>query len=152
VPELGSDLLNALRGVERGDALTGSGAAAESGVSTFREAQTGLWEKFDPQELATPEAFARNLRLVWEWYEWRRKLVKLAEPNAGHQALAELERRLPAFDLISQNVDGLHQRAGNRRVTELHGNILRLKCSFEGTIIEDYAPGEAPPPCPLSAR
>ena len=74
--------------------------------------------------------------------------MELAEPNAGHQALAELERRLPAFDLVSQDVDGLHQRAGNRRVTELHGNILRSKCSLEGTIVEDYAPGEAPPPCP----
>jgi NAD-dependent deacetylase len=148
VPELPSDLLNALRGVERVVALTGSGASAESGVPTFREAQTGLWKRFEPQELATAEAFARNPRLVWEWYEWRRKLVKLAEPNPGHQALAELERRFPAFDLVSQNVDGLHQRAGNRRVTELHGNILRSKCSFEGTIIEDYAPGEAPPPCP----
>jgi NAD-dependent deacetylase len=148
VPELPSDLLNALRGVERVAALTGSGTSAESGVPTLREAQTGLWERFDPQELATPKALARNPRLVWEWYEWRRKLVELAEPNAGHQALAELERRLPAFDLVSQNVDGLHQRAGNRRVTELHGNILRSKCSLEGTIVEDYAPGEAPPPCP----
>jgi NAD-dependent protein deacetylase/lipoamidase len=107
-----------------------------------------LWERFDPRELATPEAFARDPHLVWAWYEWRRKLVERSEPNAGHLALAELERRLPAFDLLTQNVDGLHQRAGSRRVTELHGNILRSQCSLEGTIVDDYAPGEAPPPCP----
>ncbi len=146
--ELPSDLLDVLRRAERVVALTGSGVSAESGVPTFREAQTGLWERFDPQELATPEAFAREPRLVWEWYEWRRTLVERAEPNAGHLALAELERRLPTFDLVTQNVDGLHQRAGSRRVAELHGNILRSKCSFEGTIVDDYDPGEAPPPCP----
>jgi NAD-dependent deacetylase len=148
MPDLPFDLLGALRGAERVVALTGSGVSAESGVPTFREAQTGSWGKFDPQELATPEAFARDPRLVWEWYERRRKLVQSAEPNAGHLALAELERRLPAFDLVTQNVDGLHQRAGSRRVTELHGDILRSKCSLEGTMVDDYAPGEAPPFCP----
>jgi len=146
--ELPPDLLDALRGAERVVVLTGSGVSAESGVPTFREAQTGLWERFDPRELATPEAFARDPRLVWEWYEWRRRLVEEAEPNPGHLALAELERRLPAFALITQNVDGLHQRAGSENVTELHGNILRSKCSLEGTTVQDYAPDEAPPPCP----
>jgi len=142
------DLLGALLGAERVVALTGSGVSAESGVPTFREAQTGLWERFDPQELATPEAFARDPRLVWDWYEWRRGLVKRAEPNAGHLALAELERRLPASTLVTQNVDGLHQRAGSSEVIELHGNILRSKCSLEGTMVEDYDPAERPPPCP----
>ncbi len=148
MPGLPSDLLDAVRGAGRVVALTGSGVSAESGVPTFREAQTGLWERFDPLELATPEAFARDPRLVWDWYEWRRKLVERAEPNPGHLALAELERRLPAFTLITQNVDGLHQRAGSENVTELHGNILRSRCSWEGTVVDDYAPGEAPPPCP----
>jgi NAD-dependent deacetylase len=148
MPDLPSNLLAALRGAERVVALTGSGVSAESGVPTFREAQSGLWEKFDPRELATPEAFARDPRLVWEWYDWRRTLVERAEPNAGHLALAELERRFSAFNLVTQNVDGLHQRAGSRMVTELHGNILRSKCSLEGTMVEDYAPDEAPPPCP----
>ncbi len=148
MPELPPDLLDALRGAERVVALTGSGVSAESGVPTFREAQTGLWERFDPQELATPEAFARDPRLVWDWYEWRRELVEGAEPNAGHLALAELERRLPSFTLVTQNVDGLHQRAGSDEVVELHGNILRSKCSLEGTMVDDYDPGGAPPPCP----
>jgi NAD-dependent deacetylase len=116
--------------------LTGSGVSAESGVPTFREAQTGLWERYDPQQLATQEAFDRDPRLVWEWYEWRRKLVSEAEPNPGHLALAELERRTPNFTLITQNVDGLHERAGSREVIELHGNILRSKCSREGVITE----------------
>jgi NAD-dependent deacetylase len=146
--DLPPGVTNALRGAGRVVALTGSGVSAESGVPTFREAQTGLWERFDPLELATPEAFARDPRLVWEWYEWRRRLVSRAEPNPGHAALAALERKLSDFVLITQNVDGLHGRAGSRNVTELHGNILRSKCSLEGTTVEDYEKAEAPPPCP----
>src|SRR5205809_7905910 len=92
--------------------LTGAGISAESGVPTFRDAQTGLWARFDPRELATPAAFAKNPRLVWDWYAWRRERVSRVEPNAGHRALVEIERRVPEFVLITQNVDGLHQRAG----------------------------------------
>jgi NAD-dependent deacetylase len=128
--------------------LTGSGISAESGVPTFREAQTGLWARFDPQELATPEAFARDPRLVWEWYEWRRGLVAGARPNPGHAALAELERRVPDFTLITQNVDGLHERAGSRRVIELHGSILRSRCSEDGDVVERPDGGQKPPACP----
>ena len=142
------DFVEALRGAERVVALTGSGVSAESGVPTFREAQTGLWARFDPEELATPEAFARDPHLVWEWYAWRRSLVSEARPNAGHVALAELERRVPRFALVTQNVDGLHARAGSRNVTELHGNILRSKCSLEETVVEDFDEDEAPPVCP----
>jgi NAD-dependent deacetylase len=140
-------LIETLRDARGVVALTGSGISAESGVPTFREAQTGLWERYDPQQLATPEAFARDPRLVWEWYEWRRRLVAVAEPNAGHSALAELERRVPSFTLVTQNVDGLHERAGSRNVIELHGNILRSKCSREDRVVE---PGvlEVPPRCP----
>lgn len=128
--------------------LTGSGVSAESGVPTFREAQRGLWARYDPQRLATPEAFARDPALVWEWYRWRRSLVAAAEPNAGHRALAELERRVPQFALVTQNVDGLHRRAGSREVVELHGNITRTKCSREGSGVEGYDEGDSPPPCP----
>src|SRR5690606_27604809 len=113
-----------------------AGISAESGIPTFREAQTGLWARYDPQELATPQAFRRNPRLVWEWYAWRREIVDRAEPNPGHYALAELERNVPRFTLITQNVDGLHQRAGSRNVIELHGNLMRFKCSEEGRIVE----------------
>jgi NAD-dependent deacetylase len=128
--------------------LTGSGISAESGVPTFREAQTGLWARYDPQELATPEAFERNPRLVWEWYEWRRGLVSAAEPNAGHRALANLERLVPSLRLLTQNVDGLHQRAGSGAVVELHGNITRSKCAAQGTVEESSGEYGIPPRCP----
>ena len=142
------DLIQALRDAERVVALTGSGISAESGVPTFREAQTGLWERYDPQELATPEAFERDPRLVWEWYEWRRRLVTEAVPNPGHLALAELERRVPSFTLVTQNVDGLHGRAGSRYAIELHGNILRTRCSVEGIVMEPEETGAVPSLCP----
>ncbi len=112
---------------ERVVVLTGAGISAESGVPTFRGAG-GLWRQYRPEDLATPEAFARGPRLVWEWYDWRRARVAKAEPNRGHVALAQLERRVPDFTLITQNVDGLHQRAGSRRVLKLHGDIWTLHC------------------------
>jgi NAD-dependent deacetylase len=108
--------------------MTGAGISAESGVPTFRDAQTGLWARFKPEELATPEAFADDPARIWEWYEWRRELVRRAEPNPGHRALVELARRVPRLTLITQNVDGLHQRAGSTGVIEYHGNILRDRC------------------------
>ncbi|BBL78805.1 NAD-dependent protein deacylase [Rubrobacter xylanophilus] len=144
--EIPQELAGALRSAHAVAALTGSGVSAESGVPTFRDAQTGLWERFDPQELATPEAFSRDPKLVWEWYSWRRGLVARAEPNPAHRTLAELERRVPRFTLITQNVDGLHRRAGSENVIELHGNILRTVCSAERIPRE---PGEGSPPrCP----
>ena len=142
-------LAAALRGAERVAVLTGAGVSAESGVPTFRDALTGLWARYRPEDLATPEAFRRNPKLVWEWYAWRRELVSRASPNPGHLALAEMERRVPAFTLITQNVDGLHHRAGSRNVIELHGNIARVKCSDEGLAVESWAEtGEIPPRCP----
>jgi NAD-dependent deacetylase len=123
--------------------------SAESGVPTFREAQTGLWARYNPEELATPQAFQRNPRLVWEWYTWRRELVNRAQPNPGHLALVALEQQLPRFTLITQNVDGLHQQAGSQTVLELHGNINRTKCFQENIVIDEWPDtGETPPPCP----
>lgn len=122
-------LIDVLREAERIVALCGAGLSAESGIPTFREAQTGLWAKHDPMTLASPEGFERQPELVWRWYQWRRSLVERAEPNAGHQALAELQRRRPATLLITQNVDGLQQRAGSEGVVELHGNLNRNICS-----------------------
>ena len=116
--------------------LTGAGISAESGIPTFRDALTGLWSKFRPEELATPEAFERDPELVWKWYEWRRDLVRHAEPNAGHRALVELARRVPRLTLVTQNVDGLHQRAGSPSVLEYHGNILRDRCTVEQVVAE----------------
>jgi NAD-dependent deacetylase len=107
--------------------LTGSGISAESGVPTFRGAD-GLWKQFKPEELATPEAFERDPKLVWEWYNWRRERIAPAQPNAAHKALVQLEIRKRIFTLITQNVDGLHDRAGSGRQLKLHGDIWRLRC------------------------
>ena len=108
--------------------LTGAGISAESGIPTFRGAG-GLWKQFFPEDLATPQAFRRDPNVVWEWYDWRRGLIDQAAPNAGHLALADLERRVPSFVLVTQNVDGLHQKAGSRSVIEIHGSIWILRCS-----------------------
>ena len=148
LPAIDDALVAALRKARFIAALTGAGISAESGLATFRDAQTGLWARYDPRELATPSAFARNPKLVWDWYAWRRECVAAAQPNAGHLALAEIERRAPGFILLTQNVDGLHQRAGSRNVIELHGNIGRVKCSREGRIVERWeASADAVPRC-----
>jgi len=117
--------------------LSGSGASAESGVPTFRDAQTGLWEKYNPMDLATPEAFIEDPALIWRWYRWRRALVAKAEPNPGHFALAKLAELVPEFTLITQNVDGLHQRAGSNGVVEFHGNLFENRCFSEGIVVQD---------------
>ena len=116
-------------------------------MPTFREAQTGLWARYDPLELATPEAFARDPELVWRWYQWRRELVAQAAPNAGHKALAELASLVPRLTLVTQNVDGMHQRAGSRDVIEFHGNIFTNRCFADGRIVE-AAGDEGVPSCP----
>lgn len=143
------ELVRQLTAAKSVTVLTGAGVSAESGVPTFRDAQTGLWAKYRPEDLATPSAFQRNPRLVWEWYAWRRQLVAEAKPNPAHLTLAEMEARFPQFRLITQNVDGLHQRAGSRNVIELHGNITRTKCFDEGTVAATWQDtGEIPPRCP----
>ena len=111
--------------------LTGAGVSAESGIPTFRGAG-GLWKNYKPEDLATPEAFARDPRLVWEWYNWRRELIAKAAPNAAHLALAQLEIRKPRFTLITQNVDGFDDRACSRRILKLHGDIWRMRCTVCG--------------------
>lgn len=108
--------------------LTGAGISAESGVPTFRGVG-GLWREYKPEDLATPEAFARDPKLVWEWYDWRRGLIGKAAPNAAHRALVELEIRKPQFTLITQNVDGLHDLAGSGKILKLHGDIWRMRCT-----------------------
>jgi NAD-dependent deacetylase len=142
------DSARALAGARCVAILTGAGISAESGVPTFRDAQTGLWARFDPLQLATPTAFANHPKLVWDWYAWRRELVGKVEPNPAHDALVDLERRVPDCLVITQNVDGLHRRAGSRRVIELHGDIGRVKCSREGTVVERWeCVGDEVPRC-----
>jgi NAD-dependent deacetylase len=119
-----------LRGASSLFVLTGAGVSAESGVPTFRDAQTGHWARFDPQMLASPQGFAENPGLVWDWYMSRLRGVEAAEPNGGHSALVPLEKRFgEGFSIFTQNVDDLHERAGSRRVFHLHGNIARFHCS-----------------------
>ena len=147
--EIPGDLIAKLAVADRVTVLTGAGVSAESGVPTFRDAQTGLWANFKPEELATPRAFKRNPKLVWEWYAWRRELVAKVQPNPAHRALAEMAPLFERFTLVTQNVDGLHQRAGSRDVIELHGNIGRTKCSEEDVVMDSWAEtGEVPPRCP----
>lgn len=143
------DLLAKLRSAQHVAVLTGAGVSAESGVPTFRDAQTGLWAKYRPEDLATPEAFRRNPAMVWDWYQYRFNAVTAVEPNPGHHALALMQGMFPKFTLITQNVDGLHERAGSRGVIELHGNITKYKCLDCGIPLNiDDAPLGKPPSCP----
>ena len=125
------DIRRLLRTTERITALTGAGISAESGIPTFR-GPGGLWRNHKPEDLATAEAFERDPQLVWEWYRWRRKIIAKAEPNQGHYALVELEKRTSHFTLVTQNVDGLHERAGSQNVLRLHGSIWEERCSICG--------------------
>jgi NAD-dependent deacetylase len=114
--------------------LTGAGISAESGVPTFR-GKDGLWKNYSAMDLATPEAFSRDPKLVWEWYHWRQDIIRAAQPNKGHVAIVNMENRIDSFMLLTQNVDNLHQRAGSINVTEIHGNIFRARCTLCGSSI-----------------
>jgi NAD-dependent deacetylase len=127
--------------------FTGAGISADSGVPTFR-GPGGLWRNFRPEELATPAAFHRDPKLVWEWYEWRRGLIRDARPNAAHEAVARLSDAV----VVTQNVDNLHARAGSRDVVELHGNIFRVRCTRESRTHIRYEPfADVPPHCGCGA-
>jgi len=123
------ELIEKLRTANSVTILTGAGISSESGIPTFRDSQIGLWSKYDPNQLATPQAFRDNPHLVMDWYRWRRDLVSRARPNPGHFALVTLERKVRQFTLITQNVDGLHASAGSINRIELHGNLQLLLCS-----------------------
>ena len=136
-----------LSSAQRVTVLTGAGISADSGVPTFR-GPDGLWRNFRAEDLAAPEAFARDPVLVWEWYNWRRELVATKKPNPAHAALAEMEHRYPQFRLLTQNVDGLHPLAGSRNLIELHGNIWKVRCTSCGAVTEDRrVPIPIPPAC-----
>jgi len=132
------DLLTLLIRTSKLAALTGAGVSQESGLRTFRDAQTGLWSQYKPEELASPEAFARDPKLIWDWYAWRREAVKAVRPNQGHYVLVEIEQRVSQFTLITQNVDGLHRMAGSQNLLELHGNIQRVRCAECYTFTETW--------------
>jgi NAD-dependent deacetylase len=139
-----------IRAAARVVVLTGAGISAESGVPTFRGAG-GLWRQFRAEDLATPEAFARNPQLVWDWYLWRRQRIAAAVPNPGHHAIAAMQMARTGVMLLTQNVDGLHQRAGAEVAAELHGNLWRVRCAARcGVGFEDDH--QAPPRTTLKCR
>jgi len=142
----------ALAGAGRLVVFTGAGVSAESGIATFRESETGLWARYDPMDLASRDGFLRDPELVWRWYEHRFGLLSAAEPNAGHRAIAELERLIPGAVVVTQNIDGLHQRGGSSDVVELHGTMHSFKC-LDGrhagyTLEELRGQDDRPPRCP----
>jgi NAD-dependent deacetylase len=141
-------LVALLRGHDSVLVLTGAGVSRESGLATFRE-PGGLWEGIDPMKVATPRAFAADPLLVWRFYDARRAQAAAAEPNLAHHAIAAIERTGRPFLLATQNVDGLHERAGSRRIARLHGTLWRLRCTAEGTEHDDFRPslGPLPPRC-----
>lgn len=148
---LPESMLQSLKAARQVLVLTGAGMSAESGIPTFRDAQTGIWAKFNPEDLATPQAFARNPARVWSWYEERRAKVRAAQPHDGHRALVKLESLVPRISIVTQNVDSLHQRSGSGQVIELHGNILRSVCHLTGKPIDEKWLAESedfPPPSP----
>lgn len=142
------DLLDKLRKARHIAVFTGAGVSAESGVPTFRDAQTGLWSQFRAEDLATPEAFRRDPITVWNWYAWRRELIRKVKPNPAHLAIARLEQLVDSVTVITQNVDGLHRLAGSTDVIELHGNLWDNFCSSCGRHAEQISDtGEVPPRC-----
>lgn len=149
-------MFDALRAARRPLLLTGAGMSAESGIATFRGGEAGLWSRFDPMQLATPEAFDSDPALVWAWYRWRMAGIAAAQPHAGHRALAELATLKSGLVLVTQNVDDLHERAGSIEVLHLHGEIAATRCRRCGSaqrvdIDPDWARAPLlraePPPC-----
>ena len=147
-PDIGA-LIEVLLQAKRVTVSTGAGISAESGIPTFR-GQEGLWKQFRAEELATPTAFAQNPELVWEFYDWRRGIIAQKAPNPGHEVLASWENVFPAYSLITQNIDGFHQKAGSKNILELHGNIWKVRCTEEGTVTDNYEVPltKIPPLCP----
>lgn len=151
-----TELISTLRKARHIVVFTGAGVSAESGIATFRDAQTGLWENFDATQLASPQGFQANKALVWGWYEWRRMQVLKAEPNPAHEAIAELAKQVEKLSLITQNVDDLHERAGSHDVIHLHGSLHHPRCftcarpyTFPAQLPEITSPGSPlmPPRC-----
>jgi NAD-dependent deacetylase len=144
-----ASLATDMKEAQRIAVLTGAGISAESGIPTFR-GENGLWKKYRAEELATPTAFHHDPQLVWEWYDWRRGIIGSKTPNPGHKVLASWENRFSSFHIITQNIDGFHVKAGSENVLELHGNIWKLRCTEEDSIIENHDTPlqEIPPTCP----
>lgn len=145
--EISESVLGKIRQAKRVSVLTGAGISAESGIPTFRGAG-GIWEKYDYRKLATLEGFKSDPQLVWEWYQLRQIEMKKAKPNPAHEVIAEMESHFDRFSVLTQNIDGMHARAGSKNIIELHGNIWRMRCPRDGTSITLSDPvAEIPPLC-----
>lgn len=142
-------MINMMRETSNIVVLTGAGISQESGIPTFR-GEGGLWKKFRAEELATPQAFKKDPALVWEWYKFRQDKVSECKPNPGHHIISEMERFYSDFTLITQNVDGLHRKAGNTKILELHGNIWKMRCTADERVV-DYFSCEGIPKCECGA-
>ena len=151
--ELLLEAADRLRKAKRIVAFTGAGVSAESGIPTFRDAMSGLWSNFRPEDLASREGFMADPKNVWEWYESRRAMILQYKPNPGHYALAAMEKRFQQFVLVTQNVDELHARAGSKRVIELHGRIMENRCFEEDRMLSDIEldRSSVPPRCPCGS-
>lgn len=146
-PKLDKGLVKKIREARTVSVLTGAGVSAESGIPTFRGAG-GIWDKYDFRVLATHEGFRKDPRLVWEWYQLRQVEIAKARPNPAHMVIADMEKRFSSFSVITQNIDGMHARAGNKKVIELHGNIWRMRCERDGLELVLGAPvSDIPPLC-----
>jgi NAD-dependent deacetylase len=140
--------LETIRSAQRIVVLTGAGISAESGIPTFRDLGTGLWQHVDPEQVASLRGFRENPSLVWRWHAELEQKIAQTQPNPAHYALAALEQYVPQLDILTQNIDGLHQRAGSSRVIELHGSLAHVKCSHDGLPVESWDAQEEPPRCP----
>lgn len=153
--ELAPSLRERIRTVRRAVVFSGAGVSRESGLDTFRGAG-GLWERMRPEELATPEAFRRTPDKVWQWYAWRYATAAAAQPNPAHLAIARWETLFPSYLLATQNVDGLHRRAGSQKLVELHGTLTRARCNGCGRLWDMgeaiAASPEEPPRCECGGR
>jgi NAD-dependent deacetylase len=136
-----------LAGAHRVVVTTGAGMSKESGIPTFRDAQTGLWSRFNPEQLATRDGFRRDPALVWNWYAERRAVIAAAQPHEGHRAIARMESTFDSLCVLTQNIDGLHSAAGSTRVVELHGSIHRVKCFDADHPASVWAADAVPPRC-----
>ena len=141
--------LNFIKEADKISVITGAGISAESGIPTFRDSN-GLWRNHKPEELATLSAFNKQPEVVWEWYNWRRELISKCSPNPAHDFIANLEKNSKEFLLVTQNVDGLHQRAGSRKIIEIHGSVWKIKCiSCNYNVESREVPIKYPPKCPI---
>lgn len=143
--DISSNILERVRKAKNASVLTGAGVSAESGVPTFRGAG-GIWERYDYRKLATHEGFVEDPRLVWEWYQLRQVEIQKAIPNPAHKTISEMEKHFTEFSVLTQNIDGMHKRAGNLSVVELHGNIWRMRCERDGLMIDLDSPVKDIPP------